>query len=147
MEENHIERRACLRFKIPGATINYHKKTFLFARPGFSEEFCPILDISRGGVRFLAQNAIKPDIEVSLKISIPGERIPFTMKGLVKWSSPSQGKSYKFQVGVQFNPYGEKKDQNLPGNLVKIIALEQKFLEKGSAGEEPPASDKDEFEI
>lgn len=147
MEENEIERRSCIRFKIPGATVNYQRKAFLFTRPGFIEEFCPVLDISRGGVRFLTQNALKQNTEVSLKISVPGERIPFTMKGIVKWSSLSEGKSYRYQVGVQFNPYGEKKDQNLPGNLVKIIALEQKFLDKGKEGGEPSGSDKDEFEI
>ena len=148
MNENEIERRSCLRFKIPGATVNYQKKSVLFPKPGFLEEFCPVLDISRGGVRFLSQNALKPTTEVTMKISIPGEKIPFTMKGVVKWSSLSEGKSYKYQVGVQFNPYGEKKDQNQPGTLVKIIALEQKFLEKNKdEGGEPSGSDKDEFQI
>jgi hypothetical protein len=147
MEENEVERRSCIRFKIPGATVNYQKKGFLFSKPGFIEEFCPVLDISRGGVRFLTQNAIKPNTDVELKISVPGERIPFTMKGTVKWSSLSEGKSYRYQVGVQFNPYGEKKDQNLPGNLVKIIALEQKFSEKAKEGGEPSGSDTDEFQI
>jgi hypothetical protein len=148
MNENEIEKRSCLRFKIPGATVNYQKKSILFTKPGFIEEFCPVLDISRGGIRFLSQNALKPTTDVSMKISVPGEKIPFTMKGVVKWSSLSEGKSYKYQVGVQFNPYGEKKDQNQPGNLVKIIALEQKYLEKNKAeGGEPSGSDKDEFQI
>jgi hypothetical protein len=148
MNENEIEKRSCLRFKIPGATVNYQKKFILFTKPGFIEEFCPVLDISRGGIRFLSQNALRPTTDVSMKISVPGEKIPFTMKGVVKWSSLSEGKSYKYQVGVQFNPYGEKKDQNQPGNLVKIIALEQKFLENNKdEGGEPSGSDKDEFQI
>jgi hypothetical protein len=148
MGENEIERRSCIRFKIPGATVNYQKKALLFAKPGFVEEFCPILDISRGGIRFLTQNPIKPTTEVSLKISVPGERIPFTMKGVVKWSSLGEGKSYRYQVGVQFYAYGEKKDQNMPGNLVKIIALEQKFMDQSKDdGGEPSGSDKDEFQI
>ncbi|MBM3284887.1 MAG: PilZ domain-containing protein [Candidatus Aminicenantes bacterium] len=147
MDESKIERRACVRFKIPGGTVSYQKKTLFFAKSGFIEEFCPILDISRGGVRFLSQNPLKPNTEVLLKISVPGERIPFTMKGAVKWTSPAEGKTYKHQVGVQFHPYGETKDQNLPGNLVKIIALEQKFLDRDTEGEEPPDSNKDEFQI
>jgi len=146
MDESKIERRACVRFKIPGATVSYQKKSLFFTKPGFIEEFCPLLDISRGGVRFLAQNSLKPNTEVQLKISIPGERIPFTMKGAVKWASPAEGKTFKYQVGVQFHPYGEAKDQNLPANLVKIIALEQKFIDKEEGGE-PPDSNKDEFQI
>jgi len=146
MPENEIERRTCIRFKIPGATVNYQRKS-LFPKPGFAEEFCPVLDISRGGVRFLTQKVLKPDTEVTLRISVPGERIPFSLKGIVKWSSPSEGKSYQFQVGVQFNPYGMDKDQNLPQTMVKIMALEQKFAEKPKTGEEPSGPDKDEFQI
>lgn len=146
MAENEIERRTCIRFKIPGATVNYQRKS-LFPRSGFIEEFCPVLDISRGGVRFLTQKVLKPDTEVTLRISVPGERIPFSLKGVVKWSSPSEGKSYQFQVGVQFNPYGMDKDQNLPQTMVKIMALEQKFAEKPKTSGEPSGPDKDEFQI
>ena len=146
MSENEVERRTCLRFKIPGATVNYQRKS-LFSKPGFVEEFCPVLDISRGGVRFLTQKVIKPDTQVTLRISVPGERIPFSLKGVVKWSSPSEGKSYQFQVGVQFNPYGMDKDQNLPQTMVKIMALEQKFADKLKTDEEPSGPDKDEFQI
>lgn len=146
MEEKSIERRACIRFKIPGATINYQKESFLFKSVSFIEEFCPIIDLSRGGVRFLTQKSLKENSKVFLKISVPGERIPLTLKGVVKWVLPSEGKSYQYQVGVQFNPYGEEKDQNYPGNLVKIIALEQKFGEEKEEAE-PSGKDKDEFEI
>lgn len=146
MAENEIERRTCIRFKIPGATVNYQRKS-LFPKPGFVEEFCPVLDISRGGVRFLTQKVLKPDTDVTLRISVPGERIPFSLKGVVKWSSPSEGKSYQFQVGVQFNPYGMDKDQNLPQTMVKIMALEQKFAEKPEPDGEPSGPDKDEFQI
>jgi len=146
MAENGIERRTCIRFKIPGATVNYQKKS-LFPKPGFIEEFCPVLDISRGGIRFLTQKMIKPDTEVTLRISVPGERIPFTMKGIVKWSAPSEGKSYPFQVGVQFHPYGMEKDQNLPQTMVKIMALEQKFADTDKDNGQPSGSNKDEFQI
>jgi hypothetical protein len=132
MTEKGIERRLCQRFKIPGATASYRKERLLSAQVGFDEEFCPVLDISRGGVRFLTQKALKYKSKVTLQISIPGERVPLNLKGRVRWSSFNPGKSYKYQAGVQFNPYGEEKNQNYPGTLVKIIALEQKFIEPGS---------------
>jgi Tfp pilus assembly protein PilZ len=132
MAEKGIERRLCQRFKIPGATISYRKEKLLSTQVGFDEEFCPVLDISRGGVRFLTQKPLKFKSKVVLQISIPGERIPLNLKGRVRWSSFNPGKSYKYQAGVQFNPYGEEKNQNYPGALVKIIALEQKFIEPGN---------------
>jgi len=128
MSDKGIERRLCQRFRIPGATISYTRQKLFFPPKGFDEEFCPVLDISRGGVRFLTQKSLKFKAKVILQISIPGERIPLNLKGHIRWSSFNPGKSYKYQAGVQFNAYGEKKDQNYPGSLVKIIALEQKFI-------------------
>jgi len=122
-----IERRTCLRFEIPGATVNHKTKKFFPSKSKYREEFCPVLDMSRGGLRFLSQLSLKINKNLIMKISVPGERIPLLIKGQVRWVSPNVGKSYKYQIGVQFNPYGEKKEQNYPGTLVKIIALEQKF--------------------
>ncbi len=145
MAEDGYERRSCVRFAIPGATVDYQRKTLL--PTGFIEEFCPLGDISRGGVRFLAQKPIKPETEVSVRISVPGERIPFTMKGVVKWSASAPGKTYSYQIGVKFHPYGDKKEENLPQNMVKIMALEQKYAEKTDDGNGDPGPNKDEFEI
>lgn len=134
MSDKGIERRLCQRFKIPGATVSYQRERRFFPPKGFEQEFCPVLDVSRGGVRFLTQKPLKSKARVVLQISIPGERIPLNLRGQVRWSSFNPGKSYKFQSGVQFNAYGEKKGQNYPGALVKIIALEQKFIEPGDQG-------------
>jgi hypothetical protein len=144
MSDKGIERRVCRRFKIPGSTVSYKRERRLFAPKGFEQEFCPVMDISRGGVRFLTQKPLKYKAKVELQIAIPGERIPLTLRGHVRWSAFNAGKSYKFQTGVQFNAYGEKKGQNYPGSLVKIIALEQKFIEPGDNGGE---DNKSEFSI
>ena len=143
MEFKGIERRSCIRFEIPGATVSYKKKSLLPAKEAYAEEFCPVLDMSRGGIRFLSQKSIKVDSNIILKIAIPGEKIPLIQKGRVRWASFNVGQSYKYQIGVQFNVYGEKKDQNLVGNLTKIIALEQKFAPQ----EEAASKDTEEFDI
>ncbi len=119
MEEKEIEKRTCIRFQIPGATISYQFKEHV-------EEFSPLVDVSRGGVKFIGKNSPEIHTEVTLIISIPGEIIPLTIHGKVQWISYVEAKDQYF-IGVQFNPYGEKEKQNYPGNLVKIISLEQKF--------------------
>jgi hypothetical protein len=123
MDDKNPEKRECKRFIVPGATASFEIK-------GSREEFSPILDISRGGLKFMSKKAVEMNKELALKISIPGERTPLTLLGMVKWVSFDEGKK-KYQIGVQFNPYGEKKGQNYPGTLVKIIALEQKFSTAG----------------
>jgi len=119
VENNKVEKRACIRFAIPGATVSYEFKNYI-------EEFSPLVDISRGGVKFLGKHPHEVNADITLKISVPGERIPLTLHGKVRWISFIEGNN-QYQVGVQFNPYGEKETQNYPGNLVKIISLEQKF--------------------
>ena len=125
MEEEGIEKRTCIRFQIPGATVSYKFKEHL-------EEFSPLSDISRGGLKFIGKKPPEMNAEVTLKISIPGERIPLTMHGKVRWISYVEDKDQYF-IGVQFNPYGEKQGENYPGNMVKIIALEQKYAIKETA--------------
>ena len=135
MGDKGMERRLCQRFKIAGATVSYRRDRFFSPKAKVDEEFCPVLDLSRGGVRFLTQKPLKFKSKVSLQLSIPGERIPLEMKGRVRWSTFNAGKSYKYQAGVQFNPYGLEKDQNPPQALTKLVGLEQKFIQP-----EPPAA-------
>jgi Tfp pilus assembly protein PilZ len=121
------EKRISQRFKIPGATVSYRKENRLFKRKSFDEEFLPLQDLSRGGLRFVSQKRLKPGTKLLLQLSIPGERAPLSLFGKVRWSARNKKGNYPFEAGVQFNVYGEKKSQNYPGNLVKIISLEQKF--------------------
>jgi Tfp pilus assembly protein PilZ len=125
LEEEGIEKRTCIRFQIPGATVSYQFKEQV-------EEFSPLVDISRGGLKFIGKKPPEMNAEVTLKISIPGERVPLTLFGKVQWLSYVEAKDQYF-IGVQFNPYGEKQGENYPGNMVKIIALEQKYAIKEKA--------------
>lgn len=145
MVDPTLEKRTCLRFRIPGATIGYKKDRPLMKKgEDYIEEFCPVLDISRGGIRFLTQEILKYESKVSLKINIPGEASSMTLRGIVRWYSPNPGKSYKYQIGVQFLPYGEKKGQNNQASLTKITALEKKFMDDSGLAEQGQ-KDKDEF--
>jgi len=125
LEEEGIEKRTCIRFQIPGATVSYQFKEHV-------EEFSPLVDISRGGLKFIGKKPPEMNTEVTLNISIPGERIPLALHGKVQWISYVEAKDQYF-IGVQFNPYGEKQGENYPGNMVKIIALEQKYAIKDKA--------------
>lgn len=128
MEYKGLERRACKRVKIPGATVRYTEKHFFLSKKKYVEEFHPVIEISRGGIRFLGEKLISTTSKISLKISLPEEKSPLTVKGRVRWASINPAMSYKYQIGVQFNPYGKKKGYNDPEVLKKIIALEKKFL-------------------
>lgn len=144
MAQKETERRACVRFKVPGAIVSYKIKKLFPSKKKFDEEFCPVLDISRGGLKFEGEKSLKSKTKISMKLSLPGERVSLNLMGEVRWQSFDQEKN-KHQAGIQFFPYGEKKGQNYPGALVKIIALEQKFAP--SQKTESSKTPKDEFKM
>ena len=124
---DRIERRACERFVVPGAVVNYKEEGFLFSGKDIEEAF-PVFDISRGGVRFLSNSSLKIGAKVTVKIIIPGGAAPLIVKGFVRWRSINPGKSYKYQIGIQFAPYGKEKGDNDYEILQNIIELERRFL-------------------
>ena len=137
MGDKEVERRLCQRFTIPGATVSYRKEGLFSSKARTDEEFCPVLDLSRGGVRFLTQKPLKFKSRISIQLSIPGERVPLDLRGRVRWSTFNAGKSYKYQAGVQFNPYGLEKGQNVPQTLTKIVSLEMKCVEPPAPASPP----------
>lgn len=123
-----INRRACKRIKIEGATVTYKEGRFFFSKKQYVEEFYPVVEISRGGVRFLGKKLFAISSKVSIKISIPEESSPLILKGRIRWTSLNPAMSYKYQIGIQFDPFAWKKGCNHPEVLEKIMKLEQKFI-------------------
>ena len=122
-----VVKRACERFVIYGAKLSF-KKDGLFSLGGrFTDDCFPILDLSYGGLRFLTQKKIKIDARLTMKIYDPNDVVQVVMKGYVTWTSRNPGRSYAYQIGVQFNPYGEKKNHNHPDCLDDLVDFEKKF--------------------
>lgn len=124
---NKTERRECDRFNLPGATLAYRIEKRLFKSSNFSDGYNPVHDISLGGVRFLSQTSFNLDTKVTLKIYLPDNGESLILKGIVVWVSDYPIESYNYLVGVQFNPYGEKKNFNSPDKLSKLKELEQQY--------------------
>lgn len=124
------EKRTCFRFEIPGATLSYKKTGFFSTSPYYEDEDCPILDLSLGGLRFLTQKNLKVNTKLSIKVSYHEKDGSFHLGGKVKWTISNPGFSYKYQVGVQFNPYGDREGLNSPEEFAKIKTLEWKYAKK-----------------
>ncbi|MFC2160993.1 PilZ domain-containing protein [Acidobacteriota bacterium] len=124
------EKRSCTRFKIPGATLSYKKPGLFSTSPNYEDEYCPILDLSLGGLRFLTQKNLKVNSKLSMKVSYNDNEDSFYLSGKVQWTISNPGFSYKYQVGVLLNPYGEKEGLNSPEEYAKIKTLEWKYARK-----------------
>jgi hypothetical protein len=138
MSEKMLEKRVCSRFNIPGATVRAKKPARLFRKGGYSPETFPLVDLSRGGIRFLTAKKLKLDRPIVLQLSIPTEDAPLTLHGHVRWYSTNQDQVFRYQFGVQLLPYGDVEGHNSPETLERIKALEQMYGDESLARDLQP---------
>ncbi|UCE23107.1 MAG: PilZ domain-containing protein [Candidatus Aminicenantes bacterium] len=141
-EYKGIERRICRRFEVPGATASYRLKKAPSSEKetdeSWDEEFCPVENMSCGGIRYAGKKPLTINSDITVKILIPGERTPLIIHGQVRWLSTEEDIEV-CRTGIQFNPYGEGEGKNYPGLMVKLLELEHKFA--------TPESDITNYEI
>ena len=129
---NGKERRRFTRFKVPGAKVTYFQKFFFFSSIVYSEEFCPVVDVSRGGIQFLSRRFFKSLKKILMQIYIPEEESCLNLTGRIKWSFFNPFGDYNYQVGIQFEPFVGRKGYNHSQALDKLASLETKFLPDNS---------------
>lgn len=122
------ERRRFFRVKIPGTRLSYFHKFLFFSSILYSEEFCPVIDISRGGIQFQSKKFHKSQRKILMKVHIPDEKSCLDLKGQVKWSLFNPSNDYDYHVGVQFEPFVGRKGYNQPMALDKLESLEKEFM-------------------
>jgi hypothetical protein len=115
-----MERRSCERFTVPGATIDWVSE----ADAELSGTECPLADLSRGGMRFMAARPPREGTSLRLVLKVPGEAEPLVLRGSVAWSLVSSGQLH--QVAVAFSPYGA--GGNDASVLKRIVGIETRFL-------------------
>jgi hypothetical protein len=106
-------------------TLYYRKKSFLWGRGKFSQDYFPVLDMSRGGLRFLSNHKISPGSPLTLRVNFPGVDQPKEIKAVLRWVSRNREESYRYQNGVSFNAYGNDKQENPMEILDLLKALEK----------------------
>ena len=83
----------------------------------------------------MTDSLLKAEARVTLKLFIPMDAVALDLKGKVNWVAPNLEWSFKYQGGIQFAPYGEKKGENSLEVLKRLKVLEEIFLDvKGTQG-------------
>jgi Tfp pilus assembly protein PilZ len=128
---NHPQRQT-RRVLVPGAVVSYETHSFLrraSTPPGIN---CEIADLSKGGIAFLTDNALKPNSKISMVVNIP-EDLSMRLKGRVVYCIPrGAGLSSRYRVGVKFNEFGVGSACNTPS----LFELVDRF-EKADSVEDP----------
>lgn len=124
------KRRAHERFVIRGATVFFNQKKLFHSQREYYKEDYPALNMSRGGRLFSTNKLLKIKTRVSLKIFIPHDDLPLCIKGRVCRIGLNSGVSNKYQIGIRFSPFCEKKRGDSLECLNRLNELERRYLEK-----------------
>ena len=122
-----LQKRSCIRFKVPGATLCYRKKPGLLRKNAYSEDRFPVLNLSRGGAKFLSDERPRVGMEIDVRIHIPEIDQTLELSGVIRWAGRNHEASYQFQAGISFAPYGNSKNENPPEALDAIKRLESAY--------------------
>lgn len=121
-------KRHCKRFNIPGTTLFYKKVPLFWGKRRYSDDYFPVLDMSRGGLKFLCNDRMGPGESVIVKLTIPGADEQVEIKAVVRWISRNREESYRYQTGVSFNSYGSGKKDNSLSILSLLKTLESEHI-------------------
>ncbi len=109
----------------------YKHKNRIFQKPRFSDVYFPVVDLSKGGARFLSNDRFTPGRSIVVKFDIPGYETTPAIQASVRWISRNPEESYRYQTGIAFNPYGIGKKENPQDMLDFFEQIEnKKFIEK-----------------
>ena len=113
------------RMIIPKTTVRYRFQAVWIFRRRFSEP-CPLVDLSSGGLAFLADVAPLPGKRISMLLKFPEKEQALRVDGNVVYTVATGIAGYRQRVGVQFLPFADKRGCNNPKALNALIEFESK---------------------
>jgi Tfp pilus assembly protein PilZ len=120
-----LKKRSCKRFSIPGTIIYYKNKPRFFGRSKYTDDYYPVINMSRGGVNFLCDQRLAVGARLIVKVNIPGMQIEPEIIADVKWISKNPEQSYRYQTGIAFSSYGNGRNKNSMEILSFLRELER----------------------
>lgn len=123
-----MKKRICDRFSIPGTTLYYKHKPSFFKKSQYSDDYFPVINMSKGGAKFLCNERLKAGKSITIKIEVPGKNQQVEILADVRWITKNPEQSYHYQTGIAFNSYGSKKNENSMEILTFFESLEKTNL-------------------
>jgi hypothetical protein len=145
MSHERLEKRECVRFEIPGATVCIRKAGLTGRLFGFSKPL-DLMNLSKGGVGFESDTLLKMDQKILLQLHVQGEPL-LHLRGTVRWQASTSNSKKRMMTGVQFLPFGGSSRANSRQVLEVLHRLEEKYAQEALSRFPPKASGKELPEI
>lgn len=98
-----------------------------FGKGKYSDQYFPVINISKGGLCFLTDTRLKIGTSLIIKTIVPKDSIEAEILARVQWVSRNPEQSYRYKIGLAFNSYGDKKNQNPEKILLLFESLEAEY--------------------
>ena len=110
---------------IPRTTVRFYMRRFWLFGGSYSKP-CPLIDLSSGGLAFLADSAPMPGKRVSMLLKFPEREEDLRVEGSVVYAVATGIAGYRLRVGVQFLPFAARRGCNNPKVLEALVQFESK---------------------
>lgn len=119
-----VEKRKCRRFEIPGGKAKLKKNGLLTVFRRFSKEYS-VFNMSKGGLAFICAEKFRPGDKLMVQLSAPNEA-PLTLRSRVLANGQPEDSAFEL-VGVEFMPFGNRKDWNCMESLDVLRKLDEQY--------------------
>lgn len=118
----------CRPVEVYGARAQVRPGGLLGAVLGYSSQDYEVLNISRGGLAFETDRAMRAGRTLRIRLRVPGEHDELELLAQVRWCAPDYTGT-RYAVGVRFAPFGRGAGQN-PRQVYDVLArLEARHAE------------------
>jgi len=118
--------RARRRLNIPKATVKYKIRSFWNRETDYSNQ-CPLVDISRDGLAFLADQDPGHKKRISMLLKLPGEEGALQIEGRIMYAVATGIAGFRYRVGVQFMAFSERRGCNTLKALDVLTRIEETY--------------------
>jgi AraC-like DNA-binding protein len=119
------EKRSHPRMIIPRTSVRCHFHSFWKLSRSYSAP-CPLVDLSCGGLAFLADVIPVPGKRVSLLLKFQKKKEELHVQGKVVYAVATGIAGYSTRIGIQFLPFAERRGCNSPKVLEALVQFESK---------------------
>jgi len=120
-EKSRLRRRMI----IPRTTVQYRIRSLWNYGRSYSDP-CPLVDLSSGGLAFLADVSLQPGKHMSLLLKFPDKEEPLRVEGNSVYAVATGIAGYRNRIGIQFLPFAERRGCNSLKVLEALTQFESK---------------------
>ncbi len=116
----------CEPFEVEGAVARVKPAGVIGAITGYPRKRHAVLNVSKGGLAFESEEPYKRSQKVMVLLYLPDRDEPLEFRSKVRWQKGLLGQQL-LTVGVQFDPFGQRRGQNAVDALDTLRELEAEF--------------------